>query len=134
MPLTTAQSNKVLDHLLGKTAYPIPQIFVALSSTTPTLSTAGTEPVIGTGGYARVATTGATWNPASSGQSTNAIDIQFPASTADWASAASFGHFELYDAATGGNRVGFGVIATPKNCQAGDQLTFPAGQLTVTLS
>lgn len=133
MPLTTATANKILDHLVGKTAYTIPQVFVALSSTTPTIAgTNVTEP--STGSYARVATTGATWNAATSGSSSNAATITFPAATADWLAGANLTHGALYDAISGGNFLGFGALAVAKNCLNGDTVNIPAASLTVTLS
>lgn len=130
-------SNAILGHILGKTAYSMPTVYVALSSTTPTVSgTNFTEPTIGTGGYARVATSGATWNAAASGSTTNAASISFPNSTAAWTSGASnLTYVGLYDAATAGNFLGFGLISNPAPVNgSGVTVSLPIGDLTVSLT
>ena len=77
MPYTYYTTNKVIDHVNGKTSFSMPTVYVGLSSTTPTLAGANiTEP--STGGYSRVATSGATWNASVNGTTTNAAAITFP--------------------------------------------------------
>lgn len=133
MPFTTFSANKLLDHLDGKTSYTMPAVWVAVSSTTPTLAgTNITEP--STGSYARVATTGATWNAAASGSVTNAAAITFPTATADWASAANMTYGLIFDAVTTGNCLGYGVLTVAKNVLNGDTLSIAIGALTITLS
>lgn len=133
MPLTTAQANKLIDHQLGKTAYTMPTVYVALSSTTPSIAgTGATEP--SGGAYARVATSGATWNAAASNTTSNAAVITFPTATADWAAGANMTYGLLYDAATAGNFLGFGALAVAKNVLNGDTITIAAGGLTVTFN
>ena len=133
MPATYYLANKLLDHQLGKTSYTMPTVYVALSSTTPTLSgTNVTEP--SGGSYARVATSGATWNAAASGSVTNAAAITFPAATADWLSAANLTYGVLYDALTVGNCLGYGVLSVAKNVLNGDTASIAIGALTVTIS
>ena len=114
MPATTYLANKLLDHQLGKTAFTMPTVYVALSSTTPALGgTNVTEP--SAGAYARVATSGATWNAAASGTTANAAAITFPTATADWLAAANLTYGVLYDAVTAGNCLGYGVLTVAKN-------------------
>lgn len=133
MPLTIAQRNKLIDHQLGKTAYTMPTVYVALSSTTPVIAGTGvTEP--SGGGYARVATSGATWSAAAGGTTSNAAAITFPTATADWASGANLTYGLLYDAPTAGNFLGFGVLTVAKNCLNGDTISIAIGGLTVTFS
>lgn len=133
MPLTTATANKIIDHLTGKTAYTMPTVYVGLSSTTPVIAGTGvTEP--SGGAYARVATSGATWAAASTNSASNAAAITFPAATADWVAGANLTYGLLYDAPTAGNFLGFGVLATAKNCLNGDQINIPIGSLTITLN
>lgn len=133
MSMTTYLANKLLDHQLGKTAYTMPTVYVGMSSTTPGVAgTGATEP--SGGSYARVATTGATWNAAAAGSSTNAAAITFPTATADWLAQANLTYGVLYDAATGGNMLGFGALSVAKNVLNGDTASIAAGQLTATLA
>jgi len=135
MPISYYEANKVLDHENGKTAYIMPQVFVGLSSTTPTQGAPVTTVTEPTGGaYARVATTGASWNAAATGATSNATAITFPTATADWAAGANLTHFVFYDAATVGNILGYAPLTTAKNALNGDTLSFAAGAVTRTLA
>ena len=132
MPATTYLANKLLEHQLGKTAYTMPTVYVALSSTTPTLAGGNvTEP--SGGSYSRVATTGQ-WGTAAAGSITNSGAITFPSATADWVAGANLTYGVLYDAATVGNCLGYGVLTVAKNALNGDTISIAIGQLTVTLS
>lgn len=133
MGISTYLSNKLLDHQVGKAAYTMPTVYVALSSTLPTAGgTNITEP--SGGSYARVATSAATWNTASGGATSNALAITFPAATADWLSGANLAYGCLFDASSGGNFLGWGALAVPKDILSGDTATIPAGDLDITLS
>lgn len=126
-------SDKLIDHLTGKTAFTMPTLYVGLSSTTPTTSgTNITEP--SGGSYARVATTGSTWNAASAGSTTNALAITFPTATADWLSGAVLTDMVLFDAATGGNFMGYGVMVVSKAILSGDNASLAAGSQTITFA
>ena len=126
-------SDKLIDHLTGKTAYTMPTVYVGLSSTTPTVSgTNITEP--SSGSYARVATTGSTWNAAASGSTTNALTITFPTATADWLAQAPLTDIVLYDASTSGNFLGFGATSVAKAILNGDVASFPASSVTITFN
>lgn len=133
MPVTTYLANKTLEHQLGKTAYTMPQVFVAFSSTTPVLDgTNVTEP--SGGSYARVATTGATWGDAAGRSITNAAAITFSQASADWLAGANITYGVLYDAVTLGNCLGYGVLTVAKNILSGDTASIAIGELTVTIS
>lgn len=133
MPFSNYLRNKVLEHSVGKTAYTLPTVYVALSTTTPAADGTGvTEP--SGGSYARVVTAGTDWATASAGSITNANAITFPTATADWASAANFTYGVLYDAATAGNVLGYGALSTAKNNLNGDTTSIAASNLTITLS
>jgi 2-keto-4-pentenoate hydratase len=133
MPATTYLANKLLDHQLGKTAFTMPTVYVALSSTTPT--TAGTNITEPSGGsYARVATSAATWNTAASGSTSNAAAITVPAATADWLAGANLTYGVLYDASSAGNVLAYGALTVSKNCLNGDTISIAIGGLTVTLT
>src|SRR3990167_384587 len=93
--------NKVLDHIVGKTSYTMPTVYVAASTADPT--DAGTDIAEPVGGaYARVATSGATWAAAAAGATANGVAITFPAATGSWGTIA---YFALFDALTGGNMI-----------------------------
>lgn len=133
MPATNYLASKLVDHQLGKTSYTMPTVYVGLSTTTPVLAgTGATEPVGGS--YARVATSGATWNAAVNGATSNAALITFPTASADWASAANLTYGVLYDASSGGNMLGFGLLTVAKNILNGDTASIAIGGLTVTIS
>jgi len=103
-----------------------------LPATSPTDASTFVE-VTG-GSYARVATSGL-WAAPASGAVTTSGDIVFGPASADWGTIAAIG---LYDKSTSGRlmyysdlRDGGGVVVT-KFIGAGDRLTIPTGQLTIT--
>jgi len=133
MSISVYLADKLLDHQNGKTAYTMPTAYIALSSTTPaTDGTSVTEPTGGS--YARVATSSATWNAAAAGSVTNAAAITFPAATADWSAGANMTYGVIYDAATAGNMLSFGVLTVAKNVLNGDTASIAIGGITITLS
>ena len=80
MPASTYAANKMLDHLVGKTAFAMPAtVYVALFISNPTAANTGTEASFT--GYARVALTTGSFNAAASGSSANATAISFPTKT-----------------------------------------------------
>lgn len=140
MSFSNYTAKALLNSLFGKTSdfgalASVPDIYVALSSTTPTeTGTNVTEP--SGGSYARVATVAADWNAATNADPsvvTNANAITFPTASADWVSGSDLTDFALYDAATSGNYLGKGTITVPKPVLNGDPAEFPAGTLSVSL-
>lgn len=140
--LSNYLENKLIDHILRATAYPVPTaIYVGLFTTASSDAGPGTE--VSGGSYARVqvgpglaawaATQGGTAGASTgtTGQSSNVADITFPAPTANWGTIT---HFGLFDAVTGGNLLMQTQLAVPKVVNSGDQAPkFPAAGLTVTL-
>lgn len=123
--------KKTLDHLLGKTAFPMPTAYIALSTADPTDAGTGMAEPSG-GSYARKATTGTDWNAAtgaSPATSTNATALSFPQATADWGTIT---HFAIFDAATDGNMLVHGALTDGRDVLSGDTVSFQAGALTVT--
>lgn len=115
--------NKVLDHIVGKTAFTMPStVAVALSTTVPTDAGNVTEP--SGNGYARVITTGATWNASADGTISNAQDITFPEATGSWGTIVGFA---IYDATTSGNMLVHGTLDQTKSIGAGDTAKFAGG-------
>lgn len=126
----------LLDHFLTDPAYTPPAtMYLALSSTTPTEAAGNfTEP--STGAYARVSTAAADWSAASGtapAVKTNTAVKTFPTATADWAAGANLTHFGLYDAATVGTLLCWGVLGTAKPVLNGDTASFGAGALVIKL-
>lgn len=126
--------QKVLGHTLGYAAYAMPaSIYVGLCTSLPSNVTGGTE--IAGGSYARQHGTFAqAVSPAN--VANNSATIEFPAATAAW---GTVGWFELWDAATSGNRLYWGVLVDPtdgvtpitRDVQIGDILRFSAGVIWV---
>ncbi len=127
MSKTDFLENKLIDHQLGKTAYPMPTVHVGLLTAAPSDAGGGTE-VTG-GAYSRKATAGADWAAAASGSASNANVLTFATATAAWGTVT---HFAIYDAATAGNMLRWAVLTTSKTIASGDTASFAAGSLTVT--
>jgi hypothetical protein len=121
--------NKVLELLVGKTAFSTPTAYLALYTVTPTDAGGGTQ-VTG-GSYARVATAGADWGAAASGQIANANDIVFPEATASWGTVVAFG---IFDASTAGNLIWWGPLTVQKTIDIGDTPRFVAGDIVIQLN
>lgn len=128
---TNAEENSILKARFGGAADTVPATwYVGLSTTTPTDSVGGSEP--SGGAYARVAVTNNTTNfPApTAGSISNGAAITFPAPTANWGTVT---HFELFDAATAGNRCYWGALGTARTINNGDSApSFAVGALTIT--
>jgi hypothetical protein len=121
--------NKILDHIVGKTAFTMPTAYVGLSTADPKDDGSGLAEPSG-GSYARVQTAGADWAAASGGANSNANAITFPQATGSWGTVT---HFALFDAATNGNMLGHGQLAVSKTVGSGDTARFAAGELDITL-
>lgn len=129
--LTVYGQQKTLDHLMGKTAFSMPTVYISLTSTAPTDSAAGTEATYT--GYARKQTAGADWNAATSATPSvvsNANVLTFAQCTAG---STTVTHFEFYDAASGGNRLAWGALTASLAVSAGISPSFAAGQLTASM-
>jgi hypothetical protein len=123
--------NKILDHVLGNTAYSAPAtVYVALYTAEPNDAGGGTE--VSGSGYARKSVTNNTsnWPNASSGSKSNGAAIEFAAASGgDWGEIT---HFALFDAASAGNMLYHGALTTSKTVSDGDQARFAIGALTIT--
>lgn len=123
--LSNYAENKVLDHVLGTTAYTQPSTYLALFTVAPTDSTSGTE-VTG-GSYARQSLSGI-FNAASGGSSSNNANIDFVSMPA--CTVVAIG---IMDASTGGNLLIHGTLAANKTLDAGDTLRIATGDLDITI-
>lgn len=143
--MTDYLENKLIDHIFRGRAFTAPtQLWMALFTAAPSDAGGGTE-VTG-GSYARAtpgvnsdtawaATQGGTPAAASSGTSgltSNPGTLTFPAPTANWGVIT---HAAFFDAASGGNMLFQGALASPKTINNGDPApSYTAGQLTLTLA
>lgn len=119
--------NKILDHILGNTAFSPPAtLYFGLYTAAPTDAGGGTE-VTG-GSYARVGMTNNTTNfpNASGGSKSNGADIAFPTATAGWGTVT---HVGVFDAASAGNLLYWAPLTSPVTVPSGGDILFAAGQL-----
>ena len=123
--------NKLLDHSVGKTAFTMPTVYVALFTSATNDTTGGTEVSTSGTAYAREATAGADWNAASGGATSNANAIEWATATASWGTVT---HIALYDAVSGGNRLWHGALSASKAIDTGDIFRLPAGELDLSLA
>lgn len=119
--------NKVLDHIVGKTAFTMPAVWVALYTANPTDAGGGTE--ANYSGYARVETSGADWEAASGGATSNANALSFPACTSGTNTITGFG---LLDASSSGNLLAYGTCSL--SVSTGITPQFAVGDLDITLT
>ena len=128
--LTTFAADKVLDHLLGRTAYTMPTVWVGLFTTDPT-EPAGTGGVEVSGGaYVRVQLSPNT-AAAASGSAVSNADVTWPQATVAWGTILGLG---LFDAASAGNLLASGPLSVSKTVGVGDTFSIPSGDLAVALS
>lgn len=121
--------NFVLDAVFGGAGSRPATVYCALFTAAPSHAGGGTE-VSGTG-YARAAITNNTTNfpPASSGSQSNGTPITFPAAGSDWGNVVAFAYF---DASSGGNLIGWGVVSGSPDVPSGSIAQFDIGALVVT--
>lgn len=116
---------KVLDHVLGTTAYTMPStVYVGLSTGSFNDDNSGTE--LSGSGYARQS---AAFSAAASGTTSNSAAIEFPAATGSWGTVS---HFGIFDAASSGNLLIHGAFSASKSVTTGDILRISAGDLDIT--
>jgi len=129
--LTDYAEAKLLDHILGTTAFTMPTtpIKVALFTTTPV--DAGTGGVEVTGGsYARTTVTFAAATVGAGSTSNNAT-VTFPTATADWGVITGIA---LYDSAGTPNMLWYGALTASKTVSNGDTFTIASGALTLSIN
>lgn len=122
--LSNYAENKILDHILGTTAYTKPTVYVSLYTTAPTESTAGTE-VTG-GSYARKTVT---FSAASSGATSNTGNIDFTGMPTCTVVAVG-----IMDALTSGNLIAYSTLSSSKSVVSGDTFRIPTGDLDISIS
>lgn len=137
MSFSNYTAQAVLNSVFGKTSNfgalaSAPTIYVALSTTAPAEDGSNvTEPV--GNNYARVATAAGDWNAATLADPSlidNSGVITFNTASGSWGTIT---HVALYDAVSGGNFLGQGVLGTSKSVATNDTPEFAAGELNITL-
>ena len=127
--------DKVLDNIFRGTAFSVPNLHIALFTSSAGLETnnaaSQTEITAAGTGYARVAVPSYTgFTVSSNGQSTNAVALEFPAATLDWGTVT---HIGITDAEIGGNVILWGSIRNARPIYSGDIIRFAVGSIIVTL-
>lgn len=116
--------NKILDHVLGTTAYTAPTtVYIGLSTGSFGDDNSGTE--LTGNNYSRVS---AAFDAAASGTTDNTAAIEFAAATGTWGTVS---HFGIFDNSSGGNLLIHGAFASSKTIENGDILKIAAGDLDV---
>lgn len=124
--LTDYAEGKLLEHLVGKTAFTMPTgTTLALFTVAPSDTGGGTE--VSGGGYAR---TSITWGAQSAGSISNSADIVFPTASANWGAVVAVA---VFDTAGTPNMLVQGGLSASKTINSGDVFRIQAANLTVTL-
>ena len=120
---------KVLDHVLGTSAYTMPTtVYVGLSTGSFADDNSGTE--LTGNGYAREAVTfAAATSPG--GTTSNSGAVTFTASGGNWGSIT---HIGIHDALSGGNLLWHGAMTAAKTVNDGDTLEFSIGNIDLTIA
>jgi len=118
--------NKLLDHILGTTAYTAPSaVYLGLSIASMGENAGGTE--LSGNGYTRVSVA---FDAASGGTTDNTAVVDFPACTgSNWGAVA---YWSIWDASTGGNMLLHGAFTSAKTIEVNDVLRVAAGDLDIT--
>lgn len=123
--LSDYAENKILDHILGTSAYTFPsQAYLGLSTGSFADDNSGTE--LTGNNYSRVAIN---FDAASGGTTDNSAAVEFAAATGSWGAVS---HFGIFDAASSGNLLIHGAFSSSKTIGSGDILKVAAGDLDVT--
>lgn len=121
--------EKIVEHFLRNNAVASPTtVYLALFTSDPAEAGSGTEAP-----YTNYARQAGAWTAIDgNGQTKNSSTITFPANGNASASVVVT-HAALFDAASGGNMLLYGALASSKTLQVGDVLSFAANALTLTL-
>lgn len=123
--------DKLLDHVLGNTAFTQPSnIYLALFTADTGLEANSPSAEISTSstGYSRQSVSFAA---SSSGSASTSATVTFSAATANWGTVT---HVAVMDASTSGNVLFYGAVTTSKTIESGDTFQVSSGNLTVSLA
>ena len=130
--ISTFLANKLLDHVLGGTAYSAPaSVYLALFTVAPNVGGTGGTEVTG-GSYARktVANNSTSFPAASAHAKANGASFDYPFATAGWGTVVAVG---IYDAVSAGNLLMVGTLTAPRTIATDDAFTFRVADLTWSL-
>ena len=127
--LALYSENKILELLVGKTAYATPTAYIGLFTGIPDEDGAGgTE--ASAGNYVRKSTAGGDWEAAASGAIQNANDITFiECAAGNWGTIVGIG---IFDAESGGNMAVWMPLGANKVVDIGDTFRLEAGDIDLT--
>ena len=138
--MTNYLENKLIDRIFRGQTYTFPTtLHFALFTVAPTDAGGGTE--VSGGSYARAAVAASLTNFAgtqaagsttassgTSGTTSNNVSVAFPAPTAAWGTVVAVG---IFDSATGGNLLFYGMLSSAKTVDNGDAApTFSAASFS----
>ena len=133
MMTTTFYRNMIIGNMMNispVTEFPA-TYYIGLSSTEPNeAGTNSTEP--SGGGYARVAL--GSMDTPENGETSNSTEIDFPKAETDWFPASTPAtHYVIYDQASGGNLLMYGLLTKSRIVESDTYISFPVGELTITV-
>lgn len=124
--------NKILELIVGKTAFETPTAYVGLLTAAPNESASGQglDEVANSNNYARVSTAGGDWENAAGGAIQNANAITFGQASGSWGEVT---HFALFTSGNYGEgfMLVWGSLGTTKTIDSGDTPSFAAGELDI---
>ena len=138
MPFSNALLTQLCQLVYGQTTFTPPAtVYVGLSLTTPGADGSNVTEPPANAGYARFAIPNDTSHfhaapgqPPTGERQSNTLLIQFPLASLDWGQAVAV---VLYDSASGGFFLGYGLLAIPQNIVGGDIFQIAADTLTITM-
>jgi len=124
---STYLSHALLNQVFRNVAYTPPTtVYAALYTSDPGPDDTGQE--VSGNGYARVPVT---FGEPADRAIKNIERVEFPEATGSWGTVA---YLAIKDAETGGNLLAYGAIENPKTIEAGDQVIFKEGNITISLT
>lgn len=127
---------ELLKHIFRTGSFTKPStIYIALCLAAPTDASTGStisEPSGGSYARVQVGPSDATWSAVGiAGTTDNVAAITFPAATANWGLVT---HYAICDAATAGNVLIYGTLATPQVINSLNTCKFSIGNLDVVIA
>jgi len=117
--------NKVLDHVLGTTAYTMPStVYLGLATASFNDDNSGTE--LTGNNYSRITVS---FSTAASGTTSNDSTLEFSAATGTWGTVS---HWGIFDAASAGNLLIHGSFTVSKVIASGDIVRIVSGDIDIT--
>lgn len=133
--MTDYLEGELIKHIFRTGSFTKPAaLYIGLFSAAPGEAGGGSEFAGGSYARAQLNPADANWSDqtAGNGQTSNLLQVNFPAPSATWGLAT---HFGVFDAPTGGNLLTYSPLTNSRNINNGAPAPFfAAGALTVTIS